>query len=163
MWDFGFWPVIIKTSLRHIVPFSLIEVDRLFRDAYCLHQGYGPDDGVCISETSIKFFDATRRYIPKGCHLQLLILIILIILSEEVKFWRASLCSLPHTPGTFSWVKIFSSTSCSQMPSICVRFQVLTAASMKFRVIWDVVPCSHVEVDRRFRGAYCLHHRPDDW
>jgi hypothetical protein len=28
---------------------------------------------------------------------------------------------------------------------------------------WDVAPCSHVEVDRRFRGAYCLyHHRPDD-
>jgi hypothetical protein len=28
---------------------------------------------------------------------------------------------------------------------------------MKFRVFWDVAPCSHVEVDRRFRGAYCLH------
>jgi hypothetical protein len=32
----------------------------------------------------------------------------------------------------------------------CVSFQVLTAASMKF---WDVAPCSHFEVDRRFRGA----------
>jgi hypothetical protein len=29
------------------------------------------------------------------------------------------------------------------------RFQILTAASMKFRVFWDV------EVDRRFKGAYC--------
>jgi hypothetical protein len=38
----------------------------------------------------------------------------------------------------------------------CVRFQVLTAAIMKFRIFWHVVPCSHVEVDRRFRGAYCL-------
>jgi hypothetical protein len=49
-------------------------------------------------------------------------------------------------------------------PDICfVRFQVLTAASMKFRVFWDVATCSHVEVDRRFRGAYCLHHhRPDN-
>jgi hypothetical protein len=43
-----------------------------------------------------------------------------------------------------------------------VRFQVLTAASMKYRVFWDVAPCSHVEVDRRFVGAYCPHHRPDD-
>jgi hypothetical protein len=34
-----------------------------------------------------------------------------------------------------------------------VGFQVLTAASMKFRVFWDVAPCSHIEVDRRFRGA----------
>jgi hypothetical protein len=29
----------------------------------------------------------------------------------------------------------------------CVRFQVLTAASMKFRVFWDVAQCSHDEVD----------------
>jgi hypothetical protein len=31
-----------------------------------------------------------------------------------------------------------------------LKFQVLTAAGMKFRVFWDVAPCSHVEVDRRF-------------
>jgi hypothetical protein len=39
-----------------------------------------------------------------------------------------------------------------------VRFQVLTAASMKFSVFWDVAPCSHVEVDIRFRAM----NRPDD-
>jgi hypothetical protein len=34
---------------------------------------------------------------------------------------------------------------------------------LKFRVFWDVAPCSHVAVDRRFRREYCLyHHRPDD-
>jgi hypothetical protein len=43
-----------------------------------------------------------------------------------------------------------------------MRFQVLTAASMKFRVFWDVAPCSHIELDRRFRGAYCLHHQGGD-
>jgi hypothetical protein len=33
---------------------------------------------------------------------------------------------------------------------------------MKFRVFWDVAPCSHVEVNRNFTGAYCLRrHRPD--
>jgi hypothetical protein len=36
------------------------------------------------------------------------------------------------------------------------------AASMKFRVFWDVVPSSHVEVDRHFRGVYCLYHQGDD-
>jgi hypothetical protein len=41
-----------------------------------------------------------------------------------------------------------------------VRVHVLTAASMLL-VFWDVAPCSHVEVDRRFRGAYCLHHQGD--
>jgi hypothetical protein len=28
-------------------------------------------------------------------------------------------------------------------------------------VLWDVAPCSLVEIDRRFRGAYCLHHQGD--
>jgi hypothetical protein len=37
-----------------------------------------------------------------------------------------------------------------------VRFQVLTAASMKFRfVFWDVLPCKII-VDRRFRDMCCL-------
>jgi hypothetical protein len=33
---------------------------------------------------------------------------------------------------------------------------------MKFRVLWDVALCSHIEVDRRFRGEYCFHHQGDD-
>jgi hypothetical protein len=43
-----------------------------------------------------------------------------------------------------------------------VRFQVLTAASMKMAVYRVVAPCSLVEVYRRFRGACCLHHQGDD-
>jgi hypothetical protein len=38
-----------------------------------------------------------------------------------------------------------------------VRFQVLTATSMGMAVFCDVVPCSLVEIDRRFTGTYCLH------
>jgi hypothetical protein len=42
-----------------------------------------------------------------------------------------------------------------------VRFQVLTAASMKFIfVFWDVLPCKII-VDRLFRGTCCLHHQGD--
>jgi hypothetical protein len=37
-----------------------------------------------------------------------------------------------------------------------VRFQVLMAASMKFRIVfWDVLPCKII-VDRRFRCTCCL-------
>jgi hypothetical protein len=32
---------------------------------------------------------------------------------------------------------------------------------MKFRVFWDVLPCSQVDSDRRFRDVYCLHHQGD--
>jgi hypothetical protein len=45
-----------------------------------------------------------------------------------------------------------------------VRFKVLTEASMMFRaVFWVVLPCKMI-VDRRFRGAYCLHYQynPED-
>jgi hypothetical protein len=29
-------------------------------------------------------------------------------------------------------------------------------------VFWDLAPRSQVDIDRRLRGAYCLHNRPDD-
>jgi hypothetical protein len=35
--------------------------------------------------------------------------------------------------------------------------------SLKMTVFWYVALCSLVEIDRRFRGTYCLHHQgPDD-
>jgi hypothetical protein len=44
-----------------------------------------------------------------------------------------------------------------------VRFPVLTAVSVKIRSYWDIAPCSFIEVDHCFRGAYCLHHEGDAW
>jgi hypothetical protein len=32
---------------------------------------------------------------------------------------------------------------------------------MKMTAYWDIAPCSLVEVDRRFRGAYSLYHQDD--
>jgi hypothetical protein len=43
-----------------------------------------------------------------------------------------------------------------------MRFQVLTAASMIRAVFWVILPCKMI-VDRRFRGAYCLHHHHHPW
>jgi hypothetical protein len=37
------------------------------------------------------------------------------------------------------------------------------AASMKFWVFWDILPCSQIDVDRRFRDACCLHHQDNEW
>jgi hypothetical protein len=36
------------------------------------------------------------------------------------------------------------------------------AASMMMAVFWVVEPCSLIEVYRRFKGAFCLHHQGDD-
>jgi hypothetical protein len=43
--------------------------------------------------------------------------------------------------------------------SYLVRIQVLTVANMKMTLVWDVAPCSLVEIYWRFRGDYI---RPDD-
>jgi hypothetical protein len=40
-----------------------------------------------------------------------------------------------------------------ELIQLLVRFQVLTVASMKVTVFWDVAPCSLLEVYRRFKGA----------
>jgi hypothetical protein len=48
---------------------------------------------------------------------------------------------------------------------VCIVKRTATIIFLKFRVYWDVAPCSHVEVDRHFRSAYCLNHEgyiPED-
>jgi hypothetical protein len=48
----------------------------------------------------------------------------------------------------------------NQIYILClVRFQVLTAASMKLTAFWDIASCNLEEVYCCFRGAYCLHHQ----
>jgi hypothetical protein len=49
------------------------------------------------------------------------------------------------------------------MELVLVKFQVLKAMSMKMAVFWVVAPCSLVEVYRRFKGAFCLHHESDEY
>jgi hypothetical protein len=33
----------------------------------------------------------------------------------------------------------------------------------KMNEIWDTMPCSFIDVDRRFRGALCLNHQGCDY
>jgi hypothetical protein len=40
-----------------------------------------------------------------------------------------------------------------------VGFEVLTAVIMKSTIFWDIPPCSPLKVNRRFGGAYHLHHQ----
>jgi hypothetical protein len=43
--------------------------------------------------------------------------------------------------------------------SVCYKRGYRQKTSSLFRVFWDLAPCSHVGVNRRFRGAHCLHHQ----
>jgi hypothetical protein len=50
----------------------------------------------------------------------------------------------------------------ASVQNIHVRYQTLKAGSMKMiTVFWVAVPCSLVEIGRRFGGAYYHHHRGD--
>jgi hypothetical protein len=51
------------TAFWDTAPFSLVEVDRRFRGAYSLHHQ---------DETSVNFYETTKRNIPEGCHLRTL-------------------------------------------------------------------------------------------
>jgi hypothetical protein len=42
-----------------------------------------------------------------------------------------------------------------------VKYEVVMATSMKMAAFWDVGTYSLVDIDRRFRGAHCLHHKLD--
>jgi hypothetical protein len=68
-----------------------------------------------------------------------------VILNEIILFIESSVMGP-------TYVSLFR-LSFESNPTVHVRFQVLTATSMKFRVFWDVAPCSHVDVNRRFRGS----------
>jgi hypothetical protein len=60
----------LKTaSSLDIAPYSLVEVDRRFTGAYCLHHVALMIDAISISETSVYFYETTRRYISESYHL----------------------------------------------------------------------------------------------
>jgi hypothetical protein len=40
---------------------------------------------------------------------------------------------------------------------LCAELHIYVC--VKMNVVWDVAPCSPVETDLRFRGAYCRHHQ----
>jgi hypothetical protein len=77
----------------------------------------------------------------------------------------------PNTRVIVDWTQYCFCSKTSPSPSEvadggwagCVRFQVLTAASTKITAFWDTEPCSPVEVDRRFRDAYCLQIYSSPW
>jgi len=66
----------------------------------------------------------------------------------------------PHTTSgplttTVHWnAKLFATFS---MFSFYMRLERLKAVTMRIIVLWDVVPCSVVEIYEHFEGFFCLH------
>jgi hypothetical protein len=69
-WDFRFSRR--RAAFWDNAPCSVMEVGRRFRGAYCLHhQGdeWLTMEAASTSETSVNFYQTTRRNIPEGCYL----------------------------------------------------------------------------------------------
>jgi hypothetical protein len=43
--------------------------------------------------------------------------------------------------------------------NLCSWNKIIKNIKIKMSAFWDIVPCSLVEVDWRFRGAYCVHNQ----
>jgi hypothetical protein len=136
------WTEALGQVFLRVLPFSSVSI--IPRGSPCPHIIWGMNSG-CSSETSSHRTDMNNNII--------------------LPFTATCLSGffLWGIPTSISYALFISPTLLIYPANLVllVIFQVLTAASMKFRVFWDVAPCSHVDVDRRFRGAYCLHHQVD--
>jgi hypothetical protein len=59
---------VTMTAFWDMAPRNLMEVDRRFRGAYCLY--IRVIMAVRTSDTSVCFYESTRRHIPESCHNQ---------------------------------------------------------------------------------------------
>jgi hypothetical protein len=112
---------------------------------------------VRISETTVSVRQSTRGYIPKGSHLheaQNLLGCTAVLLMMEAA--RTSETSVDIQLITRQYIPEDSELHTSS------RENLKSHIFIKFKVFWDVAPCSHFEVARRFRGVYCLRHQGDE-
>jgi hypothetical protein len=76
---------------------SIVEVDRRFRGAYCLHYQDDVMEAVCSSETSVYFNEATRRSILQAATFKP----VAVTTSNSV-CWQASVLD----PDTGRWTQV---------------------------------------------------------
>jgi hypothetical protein len=63
-------PPVKTTVICEVATGSLVEIDRRFIDAYCVHYQVAlMMEAVSTSETSVNFYDTLQRYIPQYSHL----------------------------------------------------------------------------------------------
>jgi hypothetical protein len=70
-----------------------------------------------------------------------------------------------HTKISYAYMKETQRCSIPLQLNIIPCFKTL--ARLNITAFWDIAPCSLVDVDLRFKGAYCVrhqgvHHCPDD-
>jgi hypothetical protein len=66
------------------------------------------------------------------------------------------ICSLFYSKSKVCFLLVNTIKHCSEGLSFSTHTQKIFMG-IKFKVFWDVASCSHVEVDWRFRCAYCIH------
>jgi hypothetical protein len=59
-------------------------------------------------------------------------------------------------------VAIEGTMDLQELGTIIIGISVSHCGEYEDDGFWDIAPCMLVQADRRFRGAYCLHHQDDD-
>jgi hypothetical protein len=96
---------------------------------------------ICFSETSVSTCESTRRQIPEQRHR-------LLITTHRCEVGFSTVISIEtKARNRFSLGDI----------------RVLTAASVRMTVFWDVAPRCLAETDWRYRGDYYYHHQSPWW
>jgi hypothetical protein len=82
---------------------------------------------------------------------------------QRVKLWVYPNCRMPGHPTSIQVTpqnrileKVTIWSDNQEIPCLYLTQRFITFNMTDF---WDVAPCSLVETDRRFKGAYCLHHQ----
>jgi hypothetical protein len=144
---------------------SLVEIERRFRRAYCLHK-QGEEDKNITSVLFINFMHFVQRArMRSATYVQKDLLVIMQTLFSSLENFKRR---VPHTLNSRSLARSFSNTQKKEQTSItrrklnshekettAARFQ----ASMKMTVFWDTAPCGLEETDGRFRSACYFHHQ----
>jgi hypothetical protein len=127
----------------YVAPYSLLKIDRRFMGAYC----------ICMTQVQClgRIFQ---------------------IVAWWWVVWSKHVAQHDKTVNRGQWYVKVTEHNMKELNNNVCYFILISSGGwhvlqkeakilrhVKFRVFWDVAPCSHVEVDRRFRGAYCLHHR----
>jgi hypothetical protein len=85
------------------------------------------------------------------------------LLDKAINFGLQTISTSASCGDVTKVLTVSGKDSCPQIKTInSVRFQVFTAASIKLKVFWGILPCSQTDFDRRFRGTCCLHHQGDE-
>jgi hypothetical protein len=120
-----------KMAVFWVAPCGLVEVYQRFRGPCCLY--HQSDEAARTSETSVNFYQTTRRYNPEDSHLRT-------HRREKLKSYLKKNSHKHRLKGDISMLGIRTSRNTLCLISAIIYFQFLTAKKILLRRYWRILP-----------------------